>query len=68
MGWVTHHTLFRSILLLSFSKKRKFEMVECLCKGLIFYPFLLRYFKAQSTGENISSLASNAGDDIYPLF
>ena len=58
--------LFVDLLRFSANKKNKFERCKYIFFGLIFYLFLLKDF---SVGKQIKpETASQAGDDIYPLF
>jgi hypothetical protein len=58
--------LFVDLIRFSASKKNKFERCKYIFFGLIFYLFLLKDFSVEKHIK--SETASQAGDDIYPLF
>ncbi len=59
--------LLKDIMRFSMTKKKLSEKSIYLFKGFLFAPFFKKASR-RSTGNEIISAKSLAGDDIYPLF
>lgn len=60
--------LLNDIIRFAMSRKSLSEKSIYLFKGLLFAPFLMQMSRKAAAGDNTVSAASQAGDDIYPLF
>ena len=60
--------MIKTIVRFSSSQKRWSGKALYLLKGLLFFPFLIRTLNGKSMRDESVSAASQAGDDIYPLF
>ncbi|MEI8012823.1 MAG: hypothetical protein WCI27_10175 [Candidatus Omnitrophota bacterium] len=61
--------LWKDIFHLAWHKKTSGEKLSYLCRGILFYPFLLmEQRRAAGVGDNEATSQSSSGDDVYPLF
>ena len=60
--------ILRDVMLLASSKKTLARKASYLLKGVLFAPLLISDIKKLKGKENISTMMSASGDDIYPLF
>lgn len=68
MDQCMNSNILNSIIRFAMAQKNFSQKLAYLMKGFLFAPFLMQMARKAAKGDNTISVASQAGDDIYPLF